>query len=133
MGPAMGRGSLDERQPVRVEDVHQRALPGIAGQGPAGEQVPALAGAVEGGQQLSAPLELELHPSPLLAIADQVPVVAGAKGAAGEAEVDRLEEVGLAGSVRAVDHDDVRRERGPRGGEVPEPAALDCADDHGRP
>ena len=130
MGPPVGRCSLDERQPIRMEDAHQWTLTGIAGQGPAGEELPALAGAVEGGQQDAALGELELHPGTLLAVANQVAIVAGAKRAAGEAEVDRLQQVRLAGSVGPVDDDDARGERGARVRQVPETTALDCADDH---
>jgi hypothetical protein len=125
----MGRRSLDERQPVRMEDADQGPLTGIGRQRPAGEELPALAGAIEGGQQLSALHELELHPRTLLTVTNQVTIVARAKRAAGEADVDRLEQVGLAGSVRPVNDDDARRDGGARVGEIAETAALDCADD----
>src|SRR6185312_16260902 len=82
--PPVGGRTLDERQPIRMEHAHQWTLTGIAGQAPAGEELPALAGTVEGSQQDAALGELELHPGTLGAVANQVTIVAGPKRAAGE-------------------------------------------------
>jgi hypothetical protein len=114
-----------------MEDAHQRSLVRGAGEGPARDQVPALPRAIDRRQQArAAGGEVELDPGPLVTEADHVAVVAGLEGAASEPEVEGLEEVRLAGSVRAVNHHDAAGDRRRGIGEVAEPAALDSADDH---
>jgi hypothetical protein len=113
-----------------MEDAHQRPLVRRARERPACKEVPAFSRAVDRGEQSGAARrQVELHPGALIAEADHVPVVAGPEGAAGEPEVERFEQVRLAGSIRAVNHHDTVPDLRPVIDEVAEPAALDCADD----
>src|SRR5206468_953617 len=110
------------------EDAHQRPLIRVACQRSAGEQMPALPGPVERGEERSALGQLQLDAGPLLPVADQVAVVAGPERAPRQTEVDRLEQVRLPGAVRSVNHHDVPADIGARLYEVAEPAALDRAE-----
>ncbi len=116
-----------------MEDAEQRALTRSAAKRAPVEPVPALAGSIEAGKQVGAVVarELQLDPGGVLAEADQIAVVPGAEGVGDQTEADRLEQIGLAGAVRAVDDDDPGLELGARIGEVAKAPALDRA--HHRP
>jgi hypothetical protein len=92
--------------------------------------VPSFPRAVERRQEAGlARHQVELDTRALLSEANHVPVNAGPEGPAGEAEVDRLEQIRLAGTVRPVNDHDRGCQGGAGIGEVAKPAALDCAHD----
>ena len=139
MGAALRRRALDQRQPIRGEDGDGRT---VAGDGRrigrvAVEQVPASLGAADRGHQRALDPVLaanrRLGAGERRAERDQVAAVAGAEGAPGEGEVERLEEVRLAGAVGADQADDPGVQLEPQPLEAAQRSGLGCGDQHGAP
>src|SRR5215218_10235151 len=109
MGPSLGRRALDEGQPVRSENRDGGAAAGDrAGVGgTAVEEVAAAFAAADRGKERALDPVLvangSFRPRQRAPEGDQVAAVRGPEGAAGEGEVESLDEVGLAGPVRADD------------------------------
>ena len=77
--------------------------------------------------------EVERHPRDRRAAANQLALVGGARRARGAAEVDRLEEIGLAGPVGPADHGQAGRQRDLGTLVVAEVAQLDARHAHDAP
>ena len=71
-----------------------------------------------------------LRPGELAAERNQLAPVGGAEGAAGEREVERLEQVGLAGAVWADQADDTLVQLDPRPVEAAQWPRFDGGDQH---
>ena len=139
VGAALRRRALDQAQPVGGEDRDRRAAAGDRRRvgRVAVEQVAAPLAAADRGEQpaLDAVLvaDRRLGPRERAAEGDQVAAVGGAEGAAGEGEVERLEQVGLADAVGPDDADDPRLELDPDALEAAQRPRFDRGDQHRRP
>jgi hypothetical protein len=139
MRPPRGRGALHELEPLRKEHAHegtQRDRRQAVDRIPVHTQVLGLAG-LKADLDAVLPVvvsEVEHHPRhALTAAANQLPLVGGARRARRAAEVERLEEIRLARTIRARDDGEPLRELHLRALVVAEVAQLDARDPHDAP